>query len=75
VATSKEFRDKQPLKNIDSVFKLGEKNGKVMPYNVPWIEIENLGNATLNEVRDGKIAMREGLDRIAREADRLLAQQ
>ena len=75
VATSKEFKDKQPLKNIDSVFKLGEKNGKVMPYNVPWIEIENLGNATLNEVRDGKIAMREGLDRIAQQADRLLAQQ
>ena len=46
-----------------------------MPYNVPWIEIENFGNATLNEVRDGKLAMREGLDRIAREADRLLATQ
>jgi multiple sugar transport system substrate-binding protein len=75
VATSKEFKDKQPLKNIDSVFKLGEKNGKVIPYNVPWVDIETLGNATLTEVRDGKIAMREGLDRIAREADRLLAQQ
>ena len=75
VATSKEFRDKQPLKNIDAVFKLGEKNGKVMPYNVPWADIETVGNATLTEVRDGKIAMREGLDRIAREADRLLATQ
>jgi multiple sugar transport system substrate-binding protein len=75
VATSKEFKDKQPLKSIDVAFKLGEKNGRTMPYNVPWIDIETIGNTTLNEVRDGKIAMREGLDRIAREADRLLSQQ
>ena len=75
VATSPEFRDRQPLKNIDSVYKLGETHGRTMPYNVPWIDIETFGNATLNEVRDGKLAMREGLDRIAREADRLLAQQ
>jgi multiple sugar transport system substrate-binding protein len=75
VATSKEFRDKQPLKSIDVVFRLGERNGKTMPYNVPWFEIEQLGNATLVEVRDGKISVREGLDRITREADRLLAAQ
>ena len=73
VATSNEFKDRQPLKSIDVVFKLGEKNGKTMPYNVAWVEFQTIGNTTMNDIRDGKVSVREGLDRIAREGDRLLA--
>jgi multiple sugar transport system substrate-binding protein len=73
VATSKEFREKQPLKGIETVFKLGERSGKTIPYVVPWLDIQTVGNSALEEVRDGKTTPREALERIAREADRLLS--
>jgi hypothetical protein len=39
---------------------------------VPWLDIQTAGNRALEEVRGGKAAPREALERIAREADRLL---
>jgi multiple sugar transport system substrate-binding protein len=73
VATAREFREKQPLKGIETVFKLGERSGRTIPYAVPWLDIQTIGNSALEEVRDGKTTPREALERIAREADRLLA--
>jgi hypothetical protein len=43
-----------------------------MPYGLGWIEFQNVGNATLREMGEGKLAVREGMERIAREADRIL---
>ncbi|MBI3972401.1 MAG: sugar ABC transporter substrate-binding protein [Chloroflexi bacterium] len=72
VAQSKEYRDRIPLKNLDVLWKLGDRIGKTIPYSLGWGDILKVGNSTLAEVGAGKLSVREGMERIAREADRVL---
>jgi multiple sugar transport system substrate-binding protein len=72
VAQSKEYRDGQPIRNLDVLFKLADKNGKTYPAVPAWGEISAFANPILSDVGAGKVGVREGLDKIKTEADRLL---
>ena len=71
VAQSKEYRDGQPLKSVDVIFKLAEK-GKSWPIVAAWADTERFANPVLREMANGQLGVREGLERIRVEADRLL---
>lgn len=73
IATSREYRDKQPFKNLDVLFKLGDKNGKTYPTVPAWDQIQTFANEHFSQMARGSLGVREGLDRIKTEADRLLA--
>jgi multiple sugar transport system substrate-binding protein len=73
VAQSREYRESQPVKSLDVLFKLSDKNGKTWPVVPAWDEINRFATTALREVADGKLGLREGLERIRTEADRLLA--
>jgi multiple sugar transport system substrate-binding protein len=71
IAQSKEYRDQQPIKSVDVVLKLAEK-GKSWPIVTSWNDTERAANPIFKDMGDGKIGVREGLERIRAEADRLL---
>ena len=54
------------------MFKLAEK-GKSWPIVAAWNETERFANPIFKGMGDGKISVRDGLERIRVEADRLLA--
>src|SRR5207244_12972067 len=45
VAESKTYRDAQPFKNVDVMFRMGEKMGKVVPFVPAWRDIAEIGRA------------------------------
>jgi multiple sugar transport system substrate-binding protein len=73
IAQSREYRENQPVKSLDVLFKLSDKNGKTWPVVPEWDEIERFANPVLTEIATGKASLRDGLERIRTEADRLLA--
>lgn len=72
VAQSKEYRDSQPVRSLDVLFRLADRNGRTWPVVPAWIEIEAAANPVLREIAEGKLGVREGLERVKAEADRLL---
>jgi multiple sugar transport system substrate-binding protein len=72
VAQAREYRESQPVRSVDVLFRLVDKNGKTWPVVPAWIEIEAAANLVLRAIAEGKLGLREGLERIKTEADRLL---
>lgn len=72
VAQSREYRESQPIRTLDVLFKLADKQGRAWPIVPTWTEIERFANGQLREIAQGKLSVREGLQRIKDEADRLL---
>lgn len=73
VAQSREYRENQPISSVDALFKLADKNGRVWPVVPTWTEMQTFANPRLQQVAQGKLAVRDALMQIAAEADRLLA--
>ena len=71
VAQSKEYREGQPIKSVDVVLKLAEQ-GRTWPAVAAWSDTERFANPVLREMGDGQVSVRDGLERIRAEADRLL---
>ena len=71
IAQSREYRESQPIKSVDVIFKLTEK-GKTWPIVAAWSDTERFANPLFREMADGRLSVRDGLDRIRAEADRLL---
>jgi multiple sugar transport system substrate-binding protein len=71
VAQSKEYREGQPIKSVEVVLKLAEQ-GRTWPVVAAWSDTERFANPVLREMGDGQVSVRDGLERIRAEADRLL---
>ena len=61
------------IASVDALFKLADKNGKVWPVVPTWTEMQAFANPRLQQVAQGKLAVRDALTQIAAEVDRLLA--
>jgi multiple sugar transport system substrate-binding protein len=71
VARSKEYLESQPVKSVEVVLKLAEQ-GRTWPVVAAWSDTERFANPVLREMGDGQVSVRDGLERIRAEADRLL---
>ena len=73
IAQSREYRDNQPIASVDVLFKLADKHGRVWPVVPTWTDMQAFANPRLQQVAQGKLAVRDALIQIAAEVDRLLA--
>jgi multiple sugar transport system substrate-binding protein len=72
VAHSRAYREAQPIPGIDVLLALAER-GRAAPPVPSWPALERFAAPVLKALGDGQLAVRDGLERLRGEADRLLA--